>query len=93
MEHIKSSFYFQSKTDNWQVDYTYLVSTWGGNYLKATVFLNGDMYWDFSSLPNTRTDNPTKTQAKEIISVAKKNYKEANKVRDDRDKKLSKLGI
>jgi hypothetical protein len=51
------------------------------------------MYWDFSTLPNTRTDNPTKTQAKEIISVAKKNYKEANKVRDDRDKKLSKLGI
>jgi len=44
-------------------------------------------------IPNTRTENPTKSQAKEIISAARKLYKENYKLRDDRDKKLSKLGI
>ncbi len=58
-----------------------------------TVYLNDELYWDFDGIPNTRTDNPTKSQAKEIISAARKLYKENYKIRDDRDKKLSKLGI
>jgi hypothetical protein len=92
MEHNKSSFYFTSKNDVWQVDYIYKTRN-GWNQLAANVLLNKEIYWEFESLPNTRTDNPTKTQAKEIISVARKLYKEAYKVRDDRDKKLNKLGI
>lgn len=92
MEHYKSSFYFTSKNDNWQVDYTYNTKK---NYtqLKATVYFNDELYWDFDEIPNTRTDNPTKSQAREIITAAKKLYKEKYKLRDDRDKKLSKLGI
>ena len=42
-------------------------------------------------MPHTKTENPTKTQAKEIITSAKKLYKEKFKVRDDRDKKISKI--
>ncbi len=86
MEHIKSSFYFKKDTEYWRVDYTYQ-----GNYPKATVFLDKEIFWDFNSIPNTRTENPTKSQAKEIISVAKKLYKEKYKLRDDRDKKLTKV--
>jgi len=92
MEHIKSSFYFTSKNDVWQVDYIYKTRN-GWNQLAANVLLNKEIYWEFESLPNTRTDNPTKTQAKEIISAARKLYKEANKIRDERDQKLNKLGI
>ena len=71
MDHIKSSFYFTSKNDVWQVDYIYKTRN-GWNQLAANVLLNKEIYWEFESLPNTRTDNPTKTQAKEIISVARK---------------------
>ena len=92
MDHIKSSFYFTSKNDVWQVDYIYKTRN-GWNQLAANVILNKEIYWEFESIPNTRTDNPTKTQAKEIISVARKLYKEAYKIRDERDKKLNKLGI
>jgi hypothetical protein len=88
MDHIKSSFYFTSKNDLWQVDYTYKKS-----YLSATVLLNKETFWEFDSIPSTRTENPTKTQAKEIISAARKLYKETYKVRDDRNKKLNELGI
>lgn len=85
MDHIKSSFYFQAKSESWQVDYTYQ-----GQYksLKAIVYLNGDEYWEFLSLPNTRTENPTKTQAKEIIANAKRLYKLEFGIRDKRDKKI-----
>ena len=96
MEHTKSSFYFTSKNDNWQVDYTYYIKNYYGqdhSELKAIVYLNNELYWDFDGIPNTRTDNPTKSQAREIITAAKKLYKENYKLRDDRDKKLSKLGI
>ncbi len=97
MEHTKSSFYFTSKNDNWQVDYTYYIKNYYGqdhSELKAIVYLNNELYWDFDDrIPNTRTENPTKSQAKEIISAARKLYKENYKLRDDRDKKLSKLGI
>jgi hypothetical protein len=94
MEHIKSSFYFTSKNDLWQVDYIYKkLGPYSNTYLTANVLLNQEIYWEFTSLPNTRTDNPSKTQAKEIISAARKLYKEKYKIRDDRDNKLKKLGI
>jgi len=100
MEHTKSSFSFSSKNDNWQVDYTYIIKTYYGHdnsELKVAVYLNNELYWDFEKmrtyLPYTKTEHPTKSQAKEIISAARKLYKENYKLRDDRDKKLSKLGI
>lgn len=94
MEHIKSSFYFTSRNDLWQVDYIYKkFGRHSNTYLTANVLLNQEIYWEFESLPSTRTDNPTKTQAKEIISAARKLYKEKYKIRDDRDNKLKKLGI
>jgi len=86
MEHIKSSFYFQSKEEFWRVDYIYK-----GHYLKATIYLNDDIYWDFDSIPYTNTQNPTKTQAKEVISAARKAYKAHNLIRDIRDKKIDKI--
>lgn len=90
MEHIKSSFYFTSKNDLWQVDYIYKTPQ---SYLTANVLLNKEIFWEFDSLPSTRTEHPTKTQAKEIISHARKLYKQTFKVRDDRNKKLTDLGI
>lgn len=51
MEHIKSSFYFKTNSESWRLDYTYK-----GHYLKATVFLDEELYWDFDSLPITRTE-------------------------------------
>ena len=91
MDHIKSSFYFQSNQDVWRVDYVYYISKWGCNTLKSVVFLNDELYWDFESIPNTRTENPTKSQAREIISSAKKEYKKTYAVRDSRDKKLKEI--
>ena len=84
MEHTKSSFYFTSNNDTWQVDYSGLKE-------EISIYLNNELYWYFKEKPNTKTENPTKTQAKEIISAARKLYKEKYKLRDDRDKKLSKL--
>jgi hypothetical protein len=96
MEHTKSSFYFTSKNDNWQVDYTYYIKNYYGqdhSELKVAVYLNNELYWDFEQKPYTKTVHSTQGQAKEIISIARKLYKENYKLRDDRDKKLSKLGI
>jgi len=91
MDHIKSSFYFKSNQDVWRVDYVYHISKWGSNTLKSVVFLNDELYWDFETIPNTRTENPTKSQAKEIIASAKKEYKKTYAVRDSRDKKLKEI--
>ena len=91
MDHIKSSFYFQSNQDVWRVDYVYYISKWGLNSLKSVVFLNDELYWDFETIPNTRTENPTKSQAKEIIASAKREYKKTYAVRDSRDKKLKEI--
>jgi len=83
MDHKKSQFYFTDKGIEWMVEYYYVA-----NYLAASVYEDGKLYHDFKNrLPNTRTENPTKTQAKEIISAAKKLYKD----RDKRDAKLKKL--
>lgn len=89
MEHTKSTFYFQHNDDVWRVDYVYRQSQYRD--LKSVVYLNDELYWDFESIPNTRTENPTKSQAKEIITAAKKEYKKLYALRDKRDEKLSKL--
>ena len=89
MEHKKSIFQFEdSKGTEWIVEYYYTPSIYGGNSLCAAVYEGEELYHDFGGrLPNTRTDNPTKTQAKEIISAAKK----INKERDKRDSKINKI--
>lgn len=90
MEHIRSSFYFiDKKQEIWQVNYMYNTN----GYLKSDVFLNNELLWQFESVPNTRTQNPTKSQAREIITQAKKMYKQKFKKRDDRENILNKLGI
>lgn len=89
MEHTKSSLHFKDKRGDWQVDYTYKTETNnnGRPQIKSTVYLNNSVYQDFDGLPNTKTENPTKTQAKEIIAEAKRLNKEADK----RDAKINKI--
>jgi hypothetical protein len=89
MEHTKSSFYFQDKRGDWQLDYTYKTETNnnGRPQIKATIYLNNSIYQDFDKIPWTKTDNPTKTQAKELIAEAKK----LNKESDKREAKLNKI--
>ena len=87
MQHIKSSFFFKSKEDNWRVDYQDKSDENGWQQLTCQVYLNDELYHDFDKMPNTNTHNPTKSQAKEIISAAKR----INKVTDKRDKKLKKI--
>ena len=89
MEHTKSSFHFKDKRGDWQLDYTYKTenNNSGRPQIKATVYLNNSVYQDFDKLPWTKTENPTKTQAKEIIAEAKKLNKEADK----RDAKINKI--
>lgn len=92
MKHLKSSFYFKDKENEWGVEYVYYHSKWGDDSMKSVVYLNGELYWDFvDGIPNTRTEHPTKSQAKEVIAIAKREYKAKYKVRDDRDKKLNTL--
>jgi hypothetical protein len=70
MEHFKSSFYFQSGASNiYRVDYSY-GEEW--HYLIAKVYLNDELIATFDRLPPTKTHNPTKSQAAEIIVVARK---------------------
>lgn len=93
MDHIKSSFYFKSRNDNWRVDYQDSTSK-GWSSISCQVYLNDNIYWDFEcDLPRTSISNPTKSQAKEMITAAKKAYKVKNQTRDDREKKLKTLGI
>ena len=85
MEHIKSSFFFKSGDNVWRVDYEDKPDSGGWVRLTCQVYLNGELYHDFEGrLPNTNTSNPTKSQAKEIISAARK----INKVSDVREKKI-----
>ncbi len=87
MEHIRSSFFFKSKDDTWRVDYQDKPDEGNWNRLTCQVYLNDEIYHDFEGIPHTNTSNPTKTQAKEIISAAKK----LHKVDDKREKKLKKI--
>lgn len=92
MEHKKSIFQFEdSKGVEWRVEYYYILMNWNSgmsNRQAARIYENGDLYHDFGDqLPYTKTENPTKTQAKEIIAAAKK----LNKYRDKRDKQINKI--
>lgn len=88
MEHIKSSFFFKSGDNDWRVNYEDKPDSGGWKRLTCQVYLNDELYHDFDgSIPRTNTNNPTKSQAKEIISVARK----INKVTDKRDNKLKKI--
>lgn len=88
MEHIKSSFFFKSGDNIWRVDYEDKPDSGGWVRLTCQVYLNDELYHDFEGrLPNTNTSNPTKSQAKEIISAARK----INKVSDVREKKIKKI--
>lgn len=90
MDHFKSSFSFKSDQDVWCVEYTDRPGKWMA-VNTAQVYLNNELYWDFDTIPNTQTQHPTKTQAKEIISKARKEFKLKNKVMLNRDKQLNKL--
>lgn len=86
MEHIKSSFYFKSGDNNWRVDY--LNKSENSQWPTCIVYLNDELYHDFrGSQPRTKGTHATKSQAKEIISAARK----INKVVDVREKKLKKI--
>jgi hypothetical protein len=93
MEHKKSIFIFEDKDVEWRVEYYYREEDSGYNdyvykILCAIIFEDESIYHDFNErLPNTKTENPTKTQAKELISAAKR----LNKERDKRDKKIKKI--
>lgn len=88
MDHKKSIFQFESKGIEWRVEYYYTPSSYGGSNLCASVYEGEELYHDFGSrMPNTKTENPTKTQAKEIIAAARK----INKERDTRDTKIKKI--
>lgn len=88
MEHIKSSFFFNSSNNNWRVDYQDKPDLGGWKRLTCQVYLNDELYHDFDgNIPRTNTSNPTKSQAKEIISSAKK----INRDSDKRDNKLKKI--
>ena len=54
---------------------------------KKSIFQFEDSKGVGGQLPYTKTENPTKTQAKEIIAAAKK----LNKDRDKRDKQINKI--
>lgn len=73
MNHIKSNFYFEDKNNKWLVEYTY-ISTKYDERLIAKVYVNDTELHQFNSF-NTRTVNPTKTQAKELITKVKKDLK------------------
>lgn len=86
MEHIKSSFFFKSGDNNWRVDY--LSKPENSQWPTCIVYLNDELYHDFGGrLPRTNGTHATKSQAKEIISAARK----INKVVDVREKKLKKI--
>jgi hypothetical protein len=86
MDHVKSSFYFKSTDNNWRVDY--LTKSENSQWPTYIVYLNDEIYHDFGgSQPRTNGTHATKSQAKEIISAARK----INKERDKRDKKINKI--
>jgi hypothetical protein len=93
MDHKKSIFIFEKDDTEWIVEYYYTDVYWSHSNttrkeISAKIYENGVLYHDFENkLPYTKTENPTKTQAKEIISAAKK----INKEKDKRDKKLKSI--
>jgi hypothetical protein len=51
MQHIKSSFFFKSKEDNWRVDYQDKSDENGWQQLTRQVYLNDELYHDFNKMP------------------------------------------
>ncbi len=88
MEHKGSIFVFEHKGVEWRVEYYYKYVEGfydHPNRLAARVFEDGNLYHDYGyEIPYTKTENPTKSQAKELIAKAKV----INKKRDERDKKI-----
>jgi len=89
MDHKKSTFVFESKDTEWIVEYYYMPEEgFERERIAARVLEDGELYHDYrTKMPRTKTENPTKTQAKEIIAAARKIYKE----RDKRDNKINKV--
>lgn len=88
MNHVKSSFIFQSKEDFWRVEYFQKPDERGYNWENCQIYLNDNLYHDFGNkLPRTSAKHPTMSQAKELISSARK----INKESDKREKKLKKI--
>jgi hypothetical protein len=74
MEHIKSSFYFKGKEGEWRVDYVKPMIYEGrySNDYSVIVYLDNKQEYYWKAPPYTRCKNPTKTQAKEVITESKK---------------------
>jgi uncharacterized protein (UPF0333 family) len=85
MKHVKSIFIFESKGDTWKVEYSYktvveqclqIQHSYYKLICKIFIMYSGrltyDLYYEFEEIPYTVTINPTKTQAKQLITSAKK---------------------
>jgi hypothetical protein len=65
MEHISTEITFIDKKEN-------VIKVIYKEYPRAEIIINDISVHKFESLPYTNTVNPTKTQAKELISFYKK---------------------
>jgi len=74
MIHEKTIVYFTSKNDKYEVEYFYREGKYGSEQLHASVKVNGNVMKEFKSFP-TKTNNPSKSQAKELIALALKENK------------------
>lgn len=52
---------------------------WTSDKLQARVYEDGKVIRLFTPIPYTKTNNPTKTQAKELITIALKEIKKKQK--------------
>lgn len=73
MNHEKTVIYFTKDSNSYVVEYSYDKTNY--NALKASVSLNGTVIKEFNPLPYTKTNNPTKSQAKELITIANRENK------------------
>lgn len=73
MEHVSTIINFAGKEKTARVEYSYRKSKY--SELMATVYVNNELVHVFEKLPHTRTNNPSKSQAKEILSKAIKEAK------------------
>ena len=89
MEHKRTIIEFNdAKGVEWRVEYYYKPNNNSYNKICVMVYQNDEIYHDFGDkTPYTKTATPSKTQAKEIISSARR----INKERDKRDSKINKI--
>lgn len=95
-ELVNSSFIFdeyfsEDDINRWIVKYferdsNIKENVWDRGY-GCDIYLNDNLYHEFDTLPRTKTSNPTKTQAKELIIEAIK----INKPREDRNNKIENI--